>query len=47
MNATSHPAEQFRAAIVAAGLTPPEDIHADGKLHRFPSNGQRGDDSGW
>lgn len=41
------PIEQFRAAIAAAGLTPPEVIHADGKLHRFSSNGERGDDSGW
>lgn len=39
--------EQFRAAIQAAGLEPPEDIQADGTLHRFPTNGRRGDDSGW
>ncbi len=47
MNASTNVIEQFRAAIVAAGLTPPDDIHADGKLHRFPSNGRRNDDSGW
>lgn len=41
------PNEQFRAAILAAGLTPPDEIHADGKLHRFPSSERRGDDSGW
>lgn len=40
-------AEQFRDAIRAAGLTPPDVIEADGKLHRFASNGKRADDSGW
>lgn len=39
--------EQFRAAIDSAGLTPPEVIEADGKLHRFASNGKRSDDAGW
>src|SRR5450830_1672175 len=39
--------EQFRAAIAAAGLTPPDAIHADGAIHRFSTNGRRGDDSGW
>lgn len=39
--------EDFRAAIAAAGLTPPDDIHADGELARFSSNGRRGDDAGW
>lgn len=43
----SDPIEQFRAAILAAGLTPPDEIVADGKLHRFSTNGKRGDDSGW
>lgn len=43
----SDPTEQFRAAILAAGLTPPDEIVADGKLHRFSTNGKRGDDSGW
>ena len=41
------PIEQFRSAILAAGLTPPDEIHADGGLHRFASNGRRSDDSGW
>ena len=31
---------QFRYAIVAAGLTPPKVIEADGKLRRFSSNGK-------
>jgi len=39
--------EQFRAAIHSAGLTPPEVIEADGRLHRFASQGKRGDDAGW
>lgn len=38
---------QFRAAIQAAGLTAPDTIEADGKLHRFASNGRRGDLAGW
>ncbi|MEB2352017.1 MAG: hypothetical protein OZ924_11445, partial [Burkholderiaceae bacterium] len=39
--------EQFRAAIRAAGLTPPDVIEADGKLRRFGTNGKRSDDAGW
>jgi len=39
--------EQFRDAIRASGLEPPDVIEADGKLHRFSSNGKRGDDAGW
>jgi phage/plasmid primase-like uncharacterized protein len=39
--------EQFRAAIARAGLTPPANIIADGKIHRFSSNGKRHDDAGW
>ncbi|MBE0624408.1 MAG: DUF927 domain-containing protein [Burkholderiales bacterium] len=38
---------QFRDAIRSAGLVPPEAIDADGKLHRFASNGKRGDDAGF
>lgn len=41
------PYEQFKAAIAAAGLIPPDVIHADGKLHRFNASGKRGDDTGW
>lgn len=40
-------AEQFRDAIAAAGLRPPDELIADGKLHRFSTNGTRGDDAGW
>ena len=39
--------EQFRAAIRNAGLTPPDVIESDGKLHRFATNGKRSDDAGW
>ncbi|MGX5651527.1 AAA family ATPase [Hydrogenophaga borbori] len=39
--------EQFRDAISAAGLTPPDEIFADGQLHRFSTNGRHDDDSGW
>ena len=38
--------EQFRSAIRSAGLEPPEVIEP-GKLHRFASNGKRGDAAGW
>jgi putative DNA primase/helicase len=37
----------FRDAIRSAGLQPPDVIESDGKLHRFSSNGKRGDDAGW
>jgi putative DNA primase/helicase len=39
--------QQFRDAIQAAGVTPPDVIEADGKLRRFSSNGKRGDGAGW
>lgn len=39
--------EQFRAAIMAAGLSPPDVIEHDGKLHRFAPNGKKHDDAGW
>lgn len=38
---------QFRAAIYDAGLSPPEVIEADGKVHRFSTNGRPKDDAGW
>jgi len=40
-------ADQFREAIRAAGMTPPDNVAADGKLRRFAPNGKRGDDAGW
>lgn len=39
--------QRFRQVIEAAGLEAPAEICADGKLHRFSTNGRRGDDSGW
>lgn len=38
---------QFQDAIRSAGLIPPDVIETDGKLHRFSSNGKRGDSAGW
>ena len=37
----------FREAIGKSGLTPPETILADGKIHRFASSADADDDSGW
>lgn len=37
----------FADAIRAAGLTPPEQIEADGEIHRFSSSGKRGGEAGW
>jgi len=39
--------EQFRQSIVDAGLEAPMEIIADGAIHRFSSNGKRGDMAGW
>lgn len=47
LSAPAEVAHEFRSAIAAAGLTPPETIEADGRLHRFASNGKRGDLAGW
>ena len=47
MSAVPDAVEQFRDAIRAAGLVPPDTIEADGELHRFASNGKRGDLAGW
>ena len=43
----SDPIDLFKDAIAAAGLPPPDTINADGKIHRFSSNGKPRDDSGW
>ena len=42
-----HAIEQFRQAILAAGLSPPDTIIDDGKLHRFSTNGKPRDTAGW
>lgn len=39
--------DQFRTAIAAAGLTPPDSINADGKIHRFSTSGRASDKAGW
>lgn len=44
---TLSPMDQFRDAIRAAGINPPDEIIADGAIHRFASNGHRHDDAGW
>lgn len=38
--------EQFRSAMLAAGITPPTDIIADGNKHRFSTNGKSSDKAG-
>jgi putative DNA primase/helicase len=37
----------MKEAIIQAGLTPPEQIIFDEKLHRFPTNGNRNDKAGY
>ena len=37
----------FREAIAATGLTAPDEIVSDGRLHRFASNGNPTDLAGW
>src|SRR6202035_4896539 len=41
------PVAQFLDAIRGAGLSPPPCIIPDGRLHRFATNGDARDDSGW
>ncbi|ACY33745.1 toprim domain-containing protein [Comamonas thiooxydans] len=40
-------ADHFAQTIEAAGLVPPDTIHADGQLHRFSATGKRSDRAGW
>ena len=42
----SNPEQAFQGAISSAGLTPPDNIITDGKIHRFSTNGKGGDDAG-
>ncbi|MEX2373995.1 MAG: AAA family ATPase [Dehalococcoidia bacterium] len=37
----------FTAAMTEAGVTPPDHIISDGQLHRFSTNGKRGDTAGF
>jgi putative DNA primase/helicase len=43
----SNPEQEFQSAMATAGLTPPDHITADGKIHRFSTNGKPRDGSGW
>ena len=38
---------QFIASIVDSGITPPEHLIADGKIHRFSTTDRPSDDAGW
>lgn len=39
--------DQFQQAMTAAGQTPPDVIHADGKLHRYSTDGKPSHRNGW
>ena len=39
--------QQFRNAIEASGLVPPNEIINDGAIHRFSSSGKPADKNGW
>ena len=39
--------DKFRQAIESAGMTPPDTIVDDGKIHRFSTNGKPTHKSGW
>lgn len=39
--------DKFRSAMLASGITPPDNIIADGKRHRFNHNERKGKESGW
>ncbi|MDD2920232.1 DUF3987 domain-containing protein [Rhodoferax sp.] len=39
--------DQFKTPMLSAGLTPPDVILDDGKIHRFSTNGKPRDESGW
>lgn len=41
------PKAKFISMLVVSGLQPPEQVLADGKLHRFSSNGKPGDKAGY
>lgn len=45
LNGKAH--DQFKAAMRAAGLAPPDVIEADGDIHRFATNDKHDDKSGW
>ncbi len=39
--------DAFVSAMREHGIEPPDHVVADGRLHRFSSNGKRGDAAGW
>lgn len=41
------PEIEFRDTIARSGITPPEVIKLDSRIHRFPSNGKATDRAGW
>lgn len=45
-NRQKTPDEQIRDAMLAVGIEPPDDIHFDGKIHRF-NHGKKRDKSAW
>ena len=47
MSANTDSTEAFRTAIEAAGMTAPDDILGDSRLHRFSPAGKRSDKPGW
>ena len=44
---TDPPEVQIAQAFEENDIPAPRDIRIDGKVHRFPTNGKRGDDAGW
>jgi putative DNA primase/helicase len=40
-------AREFRSAVAAAGMVPPAEVVADGRIHRFSPSGRRTDSAGW
>ena len=43
----SDPIQEFKAAMLGAGLTPPDIIEPDGQRHRFDADGRKGKRTGW
>ena len=43
----SSPEEQLSSAMLSHGLTPPEHINIDGKIHRFSTGDKRTNKDGW
>ena len=39
--------QELRTAMSDAGITPPQKIVANGRVHRFATNGGASDDAGW